>query len=102
MLHTCRICHRLENEPRSSSYPMIRYGVRSWAHADCGMNKHGMHFLQGLSTGQVERFPFMACLMAGLPQAIPVELRRRAFMNPQAQAANRTPNRGESNQEVSR
>lgn len=95
MLHTCRICHRFENEPISSNYPMIRYGIRSWAHADCGMKKHGMRFLQGLSTGQVERFPFMACIAAGMPQAIPVELRRRSFMHPTAQASWRTPNLSE-------
>ena len=93
MLHTCGVCRRFENEPIGSKYPMIRYGARSWAHADCGIKKHGMRFLEALSTGQVECFPAMACVSAGLPQAIPVELRRRALMCPQAQAANRVPNK---------
>lgn len=88
--HICRICKWAEYEttstvagmPKISPFPFIRYGTRHWAHADCGLKKHGMKFLQGLSTGQVERFPIMACRSAGMPGAISAELTRRSLMNP--------------------
>lgn len=93
--HTCRICKHVEYEdgqPNVSQFPFIRYGTRHWAHADCGMKKHGMEFLQGLSTGQVEGFPFMACIAAGLPGAISAELNRRSQMQWVARETWKVPN----------
>ena len=78
-------------------------GRSDYGHSRCGCDIRAggpqmrpqldLMLLEALSTGQVERFPAMACVSAGLPQAIPVELRRRALMCPQAQAANRVPNK---------
>lgn len=104
-IHICRICKwsevdgngpHVKGMPRISKFPFIRYGARHWAHADCGMKKHGMKFLEGLSTGQLERFPVMACVAAGLPGAIAAELNKRAQYVAPAREGWRTPNKSET------
>jgi hypothetical protein len=60
------------------------------------MKKHGMKFLQGLSTGQVERFPMDACVAAGLRGAISAELNRRSQMQHVARETWKVPNKGEN------
>ncbi len=90
-IHICRICKwsevdgngpHVKGMPKISKFPFIRYGKRHWAHADCGLWKHGMMFLRRLSTAQVKNFPAMAARAAGLPGAISAELKRRAAINP--------------------
>lgn len=51
--HTCRFCKKFEG-------PMVHYGVRHWAHPECGIANFGAAaFFQKLHAWQINDFPWM-------------------------------------------
>ena len=64
----CRFCHE---EP--GRFDLIQYGVRHYAHPDCGLRALGTAFFDRLSDWQVEQFPYFAAREAGCD----AELERR-------------------------
>ena len=67
----CRFCG-----PRGGGkYRLIKYGVRHYAHADCGLAKKGRAFLDALTDWQCTQFPYFAAKDAG--PAFVAELLRR-------------------------
>jgi hypothetical protein len=63
-LQTCRLCGVSNFEPHK--YPLIRYGRRHSAHADCGLDRWGAKFFDRLRRDQLESFPALAAIDAGL------------------------------------
>jgi hypothetical protein len=76
---TCRLCKKAEFE--SHQFPMIKYGVRHSAHADCALAKWGMKFFDRLTPWQLTQFPVLAAVEAGLMG----ELRKAAAARPYAE-----------------
>lgn len=70
-MNTCRICGSWFLEGRG---PMIKYGPRHYAHADCALKKWGNKFFDKLTPWQLENFPALVAsrfdLLAELRQRI--------------------------------
>ncbi len=62
--NTCRVCSKCTYEKHR--YGMVKFGPRHWAHADCGLQRYGVKFLDKLSPHQIASFPFMAAQDAGM------------------------------------
>jgi hypothetical protein len=58
----CRFCKKYENEGR---FKLVKYGVRHYAHADCGLEARGVGFLDSLTDWQCTQFPYRAAADAG-------------------------------------
>ncbi len=65
---TCRVC-----KDRVSADELIKYGVRHYAHPECGLKRDGPAFFDCLKEWQLRNFPYMAAVRCGLSQ----ELKRR-------------------------
>lgn len=63
-LNTCRLCRRTSYDRHR--YPLIKYGPRHYAHADCGLRKWGKDFFVKLPRHELEAFPALAAADAGL------------------------------------
>lgn len=61
-MNTCRFCKGFTEE----RYPLVKYGVRHYAHADCGLKNLGEKFLDKLSRFQISKFPYRAAQEFGL------------------------------------
>lgn len=76
--HTCRLCGVTGTCSLSRPYPLVRYSIRHWVHADCGLKKWGETLFSKLSLHALETFPVLACKQFGLgSNYITVILRRR-------------------------
>jgi len=63
-LNTCRLCKKSEVGEYSTS--LIKYGVRHYVHAECGLKKWGAVFLDMIPAHEVGRLPWRAVKAAGL------------------------------------
>lgn len=63
-MSTCRFCGGYEDQ--GSKYPLIKYSVRHYAHADCGLKAKGVAFFDLLHDWQIEQFPYFAARDLGL------------------------------------
>ena len=67
-MSTCRVCGEYtEHGPLG---PMIKYGVRHYAHATCAMNKWGIRFFDRLTDWQVTKFPYLIAKRYGYHKCI--------------------------------
>lgn len=55
---TCRLCEKWEG-------PKVRYGIRHYAHADCGLKKWGSLFFDKLSLHELNNFPALTASKHG-------------------------------------
>ncbi|WP_411887390.1 hypothetical protein [Hydrocarboniphaga effusa] len=62
--NTCRVCK--ESELEKGHYPLVKYSVRHYAHADCALKKWGAAFFDRLTHYQLTRFPALAASRVGL------------------------------------
>ena len=62
-MNTCRICKACEE-------PLIKYGVRHYAHAACMLERWGADTWARLHTGQLLNFPYFTAQRAGLGQSL--------------------------------
>ncbi len=65
-MNTCRFCKEWKGD-------LIKYGVRHYAHAACGLKAKGAGFFDLLHDWQLKQFPYFAAKDAGLA----AELERR-------------------------
>lgn len=74
-MNACRFCS--DPEKSLGHYGLIKYGVRHYAHADCGLRVKGVAFLATLTDWQCHSvFPYKAAQDHG-PEAV-AELVRRS------------------------
>lgn len=66
MFNTCRFC----KDWRENKYgDLIKYGVRHYAHADCGLKAKGTKFFDALPEWRLQQFPIFAAKDTGfLPE----------------------------------
>jgi hypothetical protein len=70
-MNACRFCTKA---PIRSQYgEPIKYGVRHYAHAECGLKELGAAFFDRLALWQLQNFPYFAAKQFGLT----AELTRR-------------------------
>ena len=62
-MNTCRLCHGYRGS-------LIKYGVRHYAHADCGLQRWGAAFFDRLHDWQLKQFPYFAAKKAGLAEEL--------------------------------
>lgn len=67
MSNTCRLCHKFDEH-------LVRYGIRHYAHADCGLQKWGAQFFNKLSQYECEQFPAMVASRHKLLPALEARL----------------------------
>lgn len=70
-MSACRLCDVYTGQ-------LIKYGVRHYAHPECGLKKWGAAFFDRLTPWQLSRFPVIPAKEAGLYD----ELARRVLANP--------------------
>lgn len=58
--NTCRVCKEFTSDS------LIKYGVRHYAHAECGLKKWGASFFDRLHHWQLQNFPAIPAIRAGL------------------------------------
>lgn len=61
-LNICRFCKKYGDE---GNYKLVKYGVRHYAHADCGLKAKGVAFFDSLTDWQCTQFPALAAHDAG-------------------------------------
>jgi hypothetical protein len=61
--HTCRLC-------KQSQMGLFKYGVRSYAHARCGLKKWGKDFFNKLPHHELSQFPALIANSFGLMPAL--------------------------------
>lgn len=66
-MNTCRFCKKDEDE---GNFPLIKYGVRHYAHADCGLKAKGAEFFDNLTDWQCTQFPYIAAKKAGVANVL--------------------------------
>lgn len=76
-MNTCRVCKKIDGEKHR--YPMVRYGKRHYAHADCGLMRDGAAFFEKLSPYQLSQFPAMAAKAVGLEVQLSAEILARPY-----------------------
>ena len=57
----CRFCNVFDPK-----IPLIKYGVRHYAHAECFLKRKGLDGLRKLPLFQLESFPIMTVLKVGI------------------------------------
>ena len=63
---TCRFCKEFGTTSRyADGRLLVKYGVRHYAHPDCGLKAKGVAFFESLTDWQCTQFPVMAALKAG-------------------------------------
>lgn len=74
-MNTCRVCGCTDLGDMSVQRKgrLIKYGVRHYAHAECGLKKWGSSFFDRLTDWQVTQFPYIPADRAGFGK----ELQRR-------------------------
>lgn len=75
--NTCRVCGKCTYEKHK--YPMIRYGTRHNAHADCGLQRDGAAFFAKLTPYQLHTFPALAAIDAGMLDALRAAIAARPY-----------------------
>jgi len=80
-MNTCRFCGHSDYD-RGEHYPLVKYGVRHYAHADCGLKAKGVAFLDSLTDWQCTRFPYRAAQDFGLLPALMERCERYESQNP--------------------
>jgi hypothetical protein len=73
---TCRVCGEGVSLERTRG-KLIKYGVRHYAHADCGLQRFGVAFFGRLSDWPLKRFPVLSAERAGLLTALETEIATR-------------------------
>jgi hypothetical protein len=63
-MNTCRFCKNHDQDQ------LVKYGVRHYAHAKCGLKAMGAAFFDRLTPWQATQFPYFAAKDAGLEQAL--------------------------------
>lgn len=77
-MNTCRLCYHPEG--RNGHYKLIKYSVRHYAHADCGLKARGVAFLANLTDWQCyAEFPYKAA--RDHSKAAEAELLRRCALH---------------------
>lgn len=76
-MNTCRVCKKLDFEEHP--FPLVRYGKRHLAHADCALKRDGPIFFGKLSPYQLENFPVMAARQAGVEPQLRAEIQARPY-----------------------
>lgn len=61
-MNTCRFC---KNDESPGRFHLVKYGVRHYAHADCGLKAKGVAFFDSLTDWQCTQFPVIAASEAG-------------------------------------
>lgn len=79
-LNTCRLCRKASYEDHR--YPMVKYGVRHNAHADCALRKWGAAFFGRLTPWQLTQFPVLAASETGLLEALRAAIAARPYGRP--------------------
>lgn len=69
-INHCRLCHA---DCEQSWDPLIKYGIRHYAHASCGLKRWGAAFFDRLHGWQIEHFPYFTAKKLGFAE----ELERR-------------------------
>ncbi len=70
MSATCRFCHKWDLRDSSK---LVKYGLRHYAHARCGLERFGVVFFDRLSLFELTEFPALVAADYGLLD----ELRKR-------------------------
>ena len=72
-MSTCRFCKQDESP---GGFPLVKYGVRHYAHADCGLAAYdGAGFLDKLTDWQCTQFPYLAAVKHGPATRADLQLR---------------------------
>ena len=70
-MNTCRFCKKSEFDGRQKGkYRLVKYGVRHYAHADCGLKALGAEFFDRLTPWECTQFPYFAAKAAGLAKEL--------------------------------
>lgn len=78
-MNTCRVCGLTNLDHTGSRYPLIKYGVRHYAHADCALRKWGKDFFLRLSRWQASQFPALAAAEFGLLDALRERIKKEGM-----------------------
>ena len=63
-LNQCRLCHRWECSVETG--PMLKYGVRHYAHARCGFVRWGVDWFNKQPRWVMEQFPYFTAKALGI------------------------------------
>ena len=63
-LNQCRLCHRWECSVETG--PMLKYGVRHYAHASCGLSRWGIEWLDKQPKWVMGQFPIFSAQHLGI------------------------------------
>jgi hypothetical protein len=63
-MSVCRFCGGGNRE--KSKYSLVKYGVRHYAHPDCGLMIKGAAFLDTLSVWELGQFPYFLAERQGV------------------------------------
>ena len=66
-MSTCRVCGGYL-EPAGN--PLIKYSLRHYAHAECGLKKWGDAFFDRMHPWQARNFPYLTALRLGHERAL--------------------------------
>jgi hypothetical protein len=77
MMNTCRFCQKASYEDHK--YPMVKYGVRHYAHADCALKARGAAFFARLTPWQLTTFPALAAFETDLLDALRAAIAERPY-----------------------
>lgn len=83
-MNTCRFC-------KTSGEPLIKYGVRHYAHARCMLTVWGADTWDRLHLWQLENFPFRIAQRAGLGQSLADAIAARQNENAKTGGLDRLP-----------
>jgi hypothetical protein len=72
-LNTCRLCGKSELGRYSTN--LVKYGVRHYVHAECGLKKWGAAFLDKIPQYEIGHLPYRAVKAAGLMAEVERRLR---------------------------
>lgn len=67
--HTCRLCD--DNDPHR---PLFRFGIRHYAHAECGLEKWGSEFVRMIPRYEIGALPYCALMPYPEARQLAVEL----------------------------
>ena len=79
-MSTCRFCQGQEGS-------MVKYSIRHYAHAACGLQAQGAAFFENLTDWQCTQFPYLAAKKAGFEKVL--EQRCARYHATQARAVRR-------------
>lgn len=79
-MSTCRLCGGGELEVGEKGR-LVKYGVRHFAHAQCGLRKWQSGFFARLSEWQLRQFPVLYAQREGLGEALQGALNEAEIRN---------------------